>query len=190
MSDSVRPHRRQPTRLPRPWDSPGKNTGVGCHFLLWCMKGKVKVKSLSRVRLCATPWTAAHQAPPRMGFSRQEYWSGVPVPSPTSIPKLWSPLSTYTRPTLLVSHYFIPPKTLYSAAGLLGEKKKEITQSYDFVFGCVHGIPNFLVPQLWPCVLLAPQQELSQAFSLFLSCSSPLSGLQQVNWPLVSVEKR
>ena len=40
MSDSVRPHRRQPTRLPRPWDSPGKNTGVGCHFLLQCMKAK------------------------------------------------------------------------------------------------------------------------------------------------------
>ena len=38
MSDSVWPHRRQPTRLPRPWDSPGKNTGVGCHFLLQCMK--------------------------------------------------------------------------------------------------------------------------------------------------------
>ena len=40
MSDSVWPHRRQPTRLPRPWDSPGKNTGVGCHFLLQCMKMK------------------------------------------------------------------------------------------------------------------------------------------------------
>ena len=40
MSDSVRPHRRQPTRLPRRWDSPGKNTGVGCHFLLQCMKVK------------------------------------------------------------------------------------------------------------------------------------------------------
>ena len=40
MSDSVRPHRRQPTRLPRPWDPPGKNTGVGCHFLLQCMKVK------------------------------------------------------------------------------------------------------------------------------------------------------
>ena len=40
MSDSVRPHRRQPTRLHRPWDSPGKNTGVGCHFLLQCMKVK------------------------------------------------------------------------------------------------------------------------------------------------------
>ena len=45
MSDSVGPHRRQPTRLPRPWDSPGKNTGVGCHFLLQCMK----VKSESEV---------------------------------------------------------------------------------------------------------------------------------------------
>ena len=40
MSDSVQPQRRQPTGLPRPWDSPGKNTGVGCHFLLQCMKVK------------------------------------------------------------------------------------------------------------------------------------------------------
>ena len=44
-------------------------------------KWKVKVKSLSRVWLFATPWTAAYQAPPSMGFSRQEYWSGVPLPS-------------------------------------------------------------------------------------------------------------
>ena len=44
-------------------------------------KWKVKVKSLSCVWLLATPWTAAHQAPPSMGFSRQEYWSGVPLPS-------------------------------------------------------------------------------------------------------------
>ena len=45
-------------------------------------KGKVNVKSLSCVRLLATPWTAAYQAPPSMGFSRQEYWSGLPLPSP------------------------------------------------------------------------------------------------------------
>ena len=81
MSDSVRPHRWQPTRLPRPWGPPGKNTAVNCHFLLQCMK--VKMKSLSRVRLLATPWTAAHQAPLSMGFSRQEYWSELPLPSPT-----------------------------------------------------------------------------------------------------------
>ena len=45
-------------------------------------KWKVKVKSLSRVQLFTTPWTAAYQAPPSMGFSRQEYWSGLPLPSP------------------------------------------------------------------------------------------------------------
>ena len=45
-------------------------------------KRKVKVKSFSRVRLFVTPWTAAYQAPPSVGFSRQEYWSGVPLPSP------------------------------------------------------------------------------------------------------------
>ena len=55
------------TRLPRPWDSPGKTTGVGCHFLLQCMK----VKSESEVAQ-SPPWTAAYQAPPSMGFSRQK----------------------------------------------------------------------------------------------------------------------
>ena len=48
-------------------------------------KWKVKVKSLSRARLLATPWTAAYQAPPSMGFSRQEYWSGLPLPSPPTV---------------------------------------------------------------------------------------------------------
>ena len=46
----------------------------------------MKVKSLSRVRLFATPWTVAHQAPLSMGFSRQEYWSGLPFPSPGDLP--------------------------------------------------------------------------------------------------------
>ena len=95
----MRPHRRQPTRLPCPWDSPGKNTGVDCHFLLQCMKVKIKVKSLSHVRLCATPWTAAYQAPPSMGFSRQEYWSGVPLPSLNSCSNL-CPLSWWCYLTI------------------------------------------------------------------------------------------
>ena len=99
--DSVRPHRQQPTRLRRPWDSPGKNTGVGCHFmrgilqtriLEWvaiafsnAWKWKLKGKLLSCCRLLVTSWTAAYQAPLSMGFSRQEYWSGVPLPSPITI---------------------------------------------------------------------------------------------------------
>ena len=50
------------------------------------MKVKVKVKSLSRIQLFATPWTVTHQAPPSMGFSRQEYWNGLPFPSPGDLP--------------------------------------------------------------------------------------------------------
>ena len=161
MSNSVQPHRQQPTRLLHPGDSPGKNTGLGCHFLLQCMKVKSEsevaqscptlsnpmdcnppgssihrifqarvlewgaiafsgfhtnlfqisfpsvpvsitlcflsywakrhrmaspVKLLSRVQLFAIPWTIAYQAPPSMEFSRQEYWSRLPFPSPGDLP--------------------------------------------------------------------------------------------------------
>ena len=114
----LRPHELKPVRLLCPWDFPGKNTWVGCHFLLrgispprdqthipcvscigrrilyhWASKEayiiherKVKVKLLSRVWLFATPWTVAYQAPPSMGFSRQEYWSGLPFPTPGDLP--------------------------------------------------------------------------------------------------------
>ena len=63
-----------------------------CFSNVW--KWKVKVKSLSRVWLFATPWTAAYQAPPSMGFARQEDWSGVPLPSPRifTIRPLWTSL--------------------------------------------------------------------------------------------------
>ena len=55
-------------------------------MMLHHMSKKVKVKSLSRVQLFATPWTAAYHAPPSMGFSRQEYWSELPFPSSRDLP--------------------------------------------------------------------------------------------------------
>jgi len=119
VSNSVRPHRRQLTRLPRPWDPPGKNTGVGCHFLLQCMK----VKSESEVtQSCPTlldPWTAAYQAPPPMGFSRQEYWSGVPLPSPKNSMKYLQLLSAFCRLEMKteISGY---PNILQLASGIAG----------------------------------------------------------------------
>ena len=57
---------------------------LSCQIML--MGKKVKVKSLSRVRLFVTPWTVAYRAPPPMGFSGQRYWSGVPFPSPEDLP--------------------------------------------------------------------------------------------------------
>ena len=66
MSDPVQPHRRQPTRLPHPWDSPGKNTGVGCHFLLQCLKVKSESEvaqscpTLSDPMDCSLPGSSVH----------------------------------------------------------------------------------------------------------------------------------
>ena len=88
VSDSVRPHRRQPTRLPIPGILQARTLEWVAISFSSAWKWKVKVKSLSCVRLLANPWTAAYQAPPSMGFSRQKYWSGVPLPSPMIISHL------------------------------------------------------------------------------------------------------
>ena len=74
-SDSVRPHRWQPTRLPHPWDSLGKNTGVGCHFLLQCMKVKSQSEVAQSRLTLSDLMDYSLPGPPSMGFSRQEYWS-------------------------------------------------------------------------------------------------------------------
>ena len=80
MSDSVRPHRRQPTRVPHPWDSPGKNTGVGCHFLLQCMKVKSEVAqscpTLRDPMDCSPPCSSIH------GIFQARVLEWVPSPSP------------------------------------------------------------------------------------------------------------
>ena len=82
MSDSVRPHKWQPTKLLCHWDSPGKNIGMGCHFLLQCMKKKSESEvtqscpTLSDPMDCSLPGSSIH------GIFRQKYWSGLPLPSP------------------------------------------------------------------------------------------------------------
>ena len=82
MSNPVRPHRRQPTRLPRPWDSPGKNTGVGCHFLLQFMKVKCESEVAQSCLTLSDPMDCSLTGSSVHGISKQAYWSGVPLPSP------------------------------------------------------------------------------------------------------------
>ena len=78
----MRPHRQQPTRLTLPWDSPGKNTGVGCHFPLQCMKVKSESEVAQSCLTLSDPMNYSLPGSSIHGFSRQEYWSGVPLPSP------------------------------------------------------------------------------------------------------------
>ena len=88
MSDSVRPHRLQPTRLPVPGILQARTLEWVAIAFSIAWKWKVKVKLLSSVRLLVTQWTIAYQAPLSMGFSRQKYWSGVPLPFPSKSIKL------------------------------------------------------------------------------------------------------
>ena len=95
MSDSVRPHRLQPTRLPRPWDSPGKNTGVGCHFLLQCRK----VKSESEVaQSCPTLCDRIDCSPPGSSIhgifqTRVLDWVAISFSRGSSWPRDWTQVS-------------------------------------------------------------------------------------------------
>ena len=83
---NMRPHRRPPGS-PVPGILKARTLEWVAIAFSNARKWKVKVKSLSHIRPSATPWTAAYQAPPSMGFSRQEYWSGMPLPSLNSCPQ-------------------------------------------------------------------------------------------------------
>ena len=108
-----------PPGSPRPWDSPGKNTGLGCHFLLQCMKVKSESEVAPKGReykiprsgrhlilcaqLCLTlcdPVECSWPAPLSIGFPRQEYWSGLPFPPPGDLPDLGIEPMSYLSPIL------------------------------------------------------------------------------------------
>ena len=111
MSDSVRPHRQQPTRLPRPWESPGKNTGVGCHFLLQCMKVKSESEvsqscpTLSDPMDCSLPGSSVHEISQArvlewgaIAFSAVPGYNGalLPILSATELQPAMDPLKPLT----------------------------------------------------------------------------------------------
>ena len=79
MSNSVRSHRRQPTRLPRPWDSPGKNTGMGCHFLLECMKVKSESEVAQSCRTLSSPMDCSLPGSPVHGIFQERVleWGAI-----------------------------------------------------------------------------------------------------------------
>ena len=113
----MRPHRRQPTRLPCPWDSPGKNTGVGCHVLLQCMKGKSESEvtqscpTLSDLMDCSLPGSSTHWTfQPRI-----LEWVAIPFFRGSSWPRDW------TQVSWIAGRFFV---CLYS---------KGKTDTYDFL---------------------------------------------------------
>ena len=138
MSDSVRPHRLQPIRLPRPWDSPGNNTRVGCHFLLQCMK----VKSESEVAQscptpsdpmdCSLPGSSAHG----IFQARVLEWGAIAFSSELEyiLPYLPKDITPGAVSNSALYHYFVfliclitPTSTKFSITPYLKKKKKKGT---------------------------------------------------------------
>ena len=175
MSNSVRPHRRQPTRLPRPWDSPGKNTGVGCHFLLQSMK--VKVKSLSHVRLFVTPWTAPTKLLRPWDFPGKSTGVGCHcllhhcdiIPFKTHCTSIWrAKLRVYSNThtqcvyicvCVAVCLLYIDPFSLFQAAHILSADPKGslICSGYPHplllaALKCGLGSPGFLLIVIFLCL--------------------------------------
>ena len=230
MSDSVPPQRWQPTKLPRLWDSPGKNTGVGCYFFLQCRKVKSEsevaqscwtlsdsmdcslpgssvhgilqarvlkwvaiawisyiytccAQSPSCVWLFVTPWTVAHQAPLSMGFSRQEYWSGVPCPPPGDLPTQdWTCIPHFGRWNLLPLNYLGSPfiyiySLFFRFPSHLGHHSRFLwtISRFSLVIYFIHSINSVYMPipifQFTPHFpLLLSICLLSTSMSLFLFC--------------------
>jgi len=99
-------------------------------------KWKVKVKLLSRVWLLVTPWTVAHQAPPSMGFSRQEYWSGVPLPSPkASSDNHFAFLHFFFFGVVLVlASYTMLWTSIHSSSGSLSNRSNPLNLFVNFYY--------------------------------------------------------
>ena len=165
MSDSVWPHRWKPTRLPAPGILQATRLEWVAISFSSAWKWKVKVKSLSHVRLLATPWTTAYQTPPSMGFSRQKYWSGLPLPSPHGplgrcnsncicICRMQHPLSTNIKTFLtnLIPHNFI----IYFS--LLGSSVHGILEARILEWVAIFLLPGiFLTKELNPGLLRCSQ---------------------------------
>ena len=145
MSDSVRPHRRQPTRLPRPWDSPGKNTGVGCHFLLQRMKMKSESESVipsSHLILCR-PLLLLPPILPSIGVFSNESALSIRWPKHWSFSFIISLSNEYSRSisfavqgTLesLLQHHSSKASILQCSAFIIRKQLPIVASAFHFLF--------------------------------------------------------
>ena len=161
----MQPHRRQPTRLPRPWIFQARTLEWVAISFSNAWKWKVKVKSLSHVQLLATPWTAAYQTPLSMGFSRQNYWSGVPVSSLKARARhcFYPTINTLNCRTALRSLLAIPVQARMRILYLVESN----LLSHHTAVKCIDFV-NFHLKKNWS-VWLIPLNALASKFRLPLS---------------------
>ena len=109
VSKSVRPHRQQPTRLHRPWDSPGKNTGVGCHFLLQCFKVKTESEVAKVVSVSSWPRGRSLPGSSIHGIFQARVLEWGATASSTKRPMKWSEVKSLSRVQLIATPWLLRP---------------------------------------------------------------------------------
>ena len=139
MSDSVRPHRRQPTRLPRPWDSPGKNTGVGCHFLLQCMKVKRESEVAQWCLTLSDPTDHSPSGSSAHGIFQARVLEWMPLPSPDeSLVHLYFFHVLVQVQDCFFSKYFVSDyniniiSTMFAVENLIKDDRKKFVTLIEF----------------------------------------------------------
>ena len=156
MSDSVWLHRRQPTRFPRPWDSPGKNTGMGCHFFLQCMKGKSESEvaqsclTLHNPMDCSLPGSSIHG----IFQARVLEWGAI----------------AFSKNELLAPGFHT---WLLSLAGTCLPLPFSSNQHFAFTIQCKHHLAEnlwwrlfYMTPEVYASLLYSPLQHSKHAICL------------------------
>ena len=132
MSNSVRPHRQQPTRLPCPWDSPGKNTGVGCHFLLQCMKVKSESEVVQSCPTLSDPMDCSLSGSSIHGIFQARVLEWVAIAfSDFKVYMVSKTLQSGTKDSSK------PSKPLQTSNNFLTFKKNSIYYSFLLIFSCL-----------------------------------------------------
>ena len=130
MSDSVQPHKRQPTRLLHPWDSPGKNTGVGCHFLLQCIKVKSEVAqaclTLHDLMDCSLPGSSAHG----IFQARAQEWGVIAFSESVSGP----PLFSFVKPSAPFPQSCSSRNAFFFVSGLLHQCNTGASKAVEYLY--------------------------------------------------------
>ena len=163
MSDSVWPQRRQPTRLPRPWDSPGKNTGVGCHFLLQCMKVKSEREvtqscpTLSNPMNCSLPGSSIHG----IFQARVLEWGAIAFSDTTHNKILFNRVYILHREYYLVikrNEVLMYTTTWKNLENLMPSERKQ-TQEATYMIVFPHNIQNRQIHRQNKCLVVVGWRE-------------------------------
>ena len=147
MSDSALPHRQKPTRLPCPWDSPGKKTGVGCHFLLQCMKVKSESEDTQSCLTLCDPMDCNPSGSSVQGIlqARRLEWVAIPYSTDLADPRTKSPFC-YVHPALAGG--FFTTSATWKTPKLSRKKESEVAESCPILCNPVDCKPTRLLP-LW-----------------------------------------